>query len=381
MSRQLPDVFSNKDTYGINTHQERDRLPSIPQNAKVSLSGILEGGRDMPTRVCIASLMNATEADDIAKLVLGALIDSSGITPTAAKVQNTHRSDFPDRINTWSVAMIQAASAPVPDNIVEGGVAPTTTAGPQLPSDALPEWIREFGIDPQAMSFAMSLDTVETAFYAGVLAFAIGKEPTADNLEAYNSKRSHTVTSYLPDGSPKLFVENSPYLTLDILSKVHRTFNTIVMDRALVMSSIVDNDSPLVSGKARGFYVIFRLNSGVSLNPILMITKFARKYPNFYSEFPDLETEYHAAAHALNRFLDVAEGRRMYLKAIFGSSYVPVDRTDVNELLGVAVCALKQSEPSLANYSGGTLSVAHREKVLRLLGRTVTSEEEVPETQ
>ncbi|WGM49903.1 MAG: hypothetical protein, partial [Trichoderma harzianum negative-stranded virus 2] len=173
--------------------------------------------------------------------------------------------------------------------------------------------------------------------------------------------------------------DNSPYLSLEVLGKVHRAFNLNIKDRALVMGAIVDNDDQLVSGTSRMFYNIFRLSAGASLNPLLIITKFARKYPQFYAHFRDLETEYHAAASALARFYDVHEKRRLYLKVIFGNAYVPVDRNDINSLLGVAVFTLQQSETSLENYRGGVLSVMHREKLIRLLGVVARQEEEVPE--
>ncbi|AWY11009.1 nucleoprotein, partial [Sclerotinia sclerotiorum negative-stranded RNA virus 1-A] len=79
------------------------------------------------------------------------------------------------------------------------------------------------------------------------------------------------------------------------------------------------------------------------------------------------------------RFLDTSTKRRMYLKVIFGSAYIPIDRNDINELLGVAVFALSQQESTLEQYAGGTLSVQHREKLIALLNIREAAEETVPE--
>ncbi len=386
MPRDLPGAFRNKDTYSVNVDPNRDRLPALDQGTKCTLQGILTGGNSFPIRLCIAAIKNATDVDDIAKLVIGALLDGSGVSSASAKLNSPSGAGYITELKQWTIAGITGNrpgdAAEVPEEESAVPLEPTTSTVPDnFPLKQFPEWYQELDPSTEDYLFAAKVDPMELAAYAGILAYAIGKQPTAENMDAFNSRRRNAISQFLPAGDLKIFVDDSEFLSIDILGKIHRAFNSVTIDRALVMSAIVDKDAALVQGREKVFYIIFRLGSGASLNPLLIITRFARKYPYFYSEFPDLETEYHAAAHALQRFFDVPEKRRMYLKVIFGSAYVPVDRTDVNELLGVSVFALQQSEPSLANYNGGTLSVVHRQKLIRLLEVASTNDEEIPEEQ
>nr|WKW94159.1 nucleoprotein [Diaporthe negative-stranded RNA virus 1] len=380
MSRPIPSSFIQQETYGVETSKERDRLPKIDDTTKVGLKNILIGKRDFPIRLCLAGLGKAETTDDVARLVIGALLSASGTKYTTAKVTSVH-DKYVETLKDWANKRAYGVKLSATTGAVEGDAGETdvSTDNSPFPTEVMPEWYNDLETEEDEHVFAWTVSSTELAAYAGVLAHAIGKQPTPDNLTAYNEKRRNAISQYMTTGEPSIFVDESPYLSLDILGKVHRAFNSIITDRVLIMSAIVDNDHDLVSGDPRMFYVIFRLGQGASLNPLLIITRYARKYPAFYSEFPDLETEYHACAHALQRFLDVSENRRMYLKVIFGSAYVPVKRGDIDSLLGIAVFVLQQTEKSLGNYRGGLLSVAHREKIVHLLNLPKTQEEEVPE--
>lgn len=370
MPREYPTAFKEQNTYGVVSNTERDRLPSLDAIDSVSYTDILVGKDDIPISLCLAGLSRTDDEENIARLVIGAILHASKTPLSKAKVKSTAAGSYAKSIIDWAVAIANEDD----DKNDDAG-----SGGRPFPTTDLPQWVKDLDIPGDELLFAVETESVELAAYAGVLAFAIGKQPDANNLEAFNQKRRNAVTSSLVSTNLRIFIDDSPYLSIDILGKVHRAFNLIIKDRALVMSAIVDNDDALVSGTERMFYTIFRLSAGASLNPLLIITRFARKYPTFYRHFADLETEYHAAAHALARFYDVPGKRRLYLKVIFGNAYVPVDRNDINSLLGVAVFTLQQSEPTLANYNGGVLSVTHRELLIRLLNVRVAAEEEIPE--
>lgn len=386
MPRAYPAAFENKNTYGVNTDLDRDRLPQIDPSKKCSIKDVLVSDRMLPVRMCLAALPHTDDADDIAKLVVGAILSASGVSATAAKLTNPYVGLNVDAIKQWANPRAYPEAFPVQEEVPEdheGDVsARAATRSAQIadmPRDSFPEWLGDIDFPDEGFVRAWTAVDMEIAAYAGILAFCIAKQPDAENLAAFNQNRRNAVSQYMPAGQMSIFIDDSPDLTLEILGKVHRTFNSIIYDRAIVFSAIVNKDDEMVSGTPRMFYVIFRLSAGSSLNPLLIITRFARKYPLFYREFPDLETEYHAAAHALQRFYDASEKQRMFLKVIFGSAYVPVNRTDINSLLGVAVFTLQQSESTLSNYRGGVLSVAHRQKLLRLLDIADTAEEDVPE--
>lgn len=386
-ARAYPEVFVNKDTYGINTDKERDRIVELDPNTKGELTDVLVGPRGVATRLCITAIRDAEDAEDIARLVIGAVVDSSGVSASAAKLVDPYRKNFADTLKTWAVGRLfpdQSGTANETPQVPEGETvqeAPTTRSPIKdpLPRECLPEWLSDIDFDEETFLEAWAFDEIEISAYAGILAYCIAKQPDANNIEAFNQKRRNAVMQYIPSGQLKLFVDGSPYLDLDVLGKVHRTFNSIMIDRICLFEAVISKVEAVISGPSRIFYAMVKLSSGASLNPLLIIAKYGRKYPQFYTEFPDIEIEYHAAAHALNRFLDVKREKRMYMKLIYGSSYVPVDRRDVDNLLGVAVHALKQTEKTLENYNGGTLSVAHREKLIQLMNLTETHEEAVPE--
>lgn len=374
MSRPLPDVFKNKDTYSISIDANRGRLPVIPQGKKGSLKKVLYGKRGWATRVAMAGLQVAEDVEDVARLVIGAIVDGSEVGKTRAALNDPFEGKWADELAEWSIAAMLAQRSTTD----EAGV--DSDKDLSLPGGIFPEWIDELGIDPAVMHAVNGFDEMEVAAYSGILAFAIGKQPTAENLPAFNTNRRNAVTQFMTKSELHVFIDDSPYLSIEVLGKVNRAFNSIMTDRSLVMSAIVDADHPLVNGTARMFYVLFRLLSGTSLNPLMIILRFGIKYPEMYKLFPDLETEYHAIHHAIQRFYDTNEARRMYLKVIFGSAYIPVDRNDINHLLGLATFVLKQSDTSLENYQGGTLSVAHREKAVKHLGIKMAEEEAVPES-
>ncbi|AWY11023.1 gp2 [Sclerotinia sclerotiorum negative-stranded RNA virus 3-A] len=364
----IPDVFKDKDTYGVNIEANRDRLPVIDLTRNCEYSDIFVSVTDLPVRMCLAGLQHAEDSDDIAKLIIGALISASGVNHSTARLANPFKDTATD-IKNWVISRF--SHVPVEDA--------SEADLPPLSDSCIPKWYDELEVPDEAILFAYGVDSMEVAAFAGILAIAVAKQPTPENLDAFNLKLLNVISQFMPSGELKVFTDNSPYLSHAVLSKVNKTFNSIIRDRALVMSSIVDKDDPMVSGTQRMFYVMFRLTFGASLSPLLLITKYARKYPQFFKEFRDLETEYFAAAHALQRFLDTSTKRRMYLKVIFGSAYIPIDRNDINELLGVAVFALSQQESTLGQYAGGTLSVQHREKLIALLNIREVAEEAVPE--
>lgn len=373
MSRPMPADFIGKDTYGVSTSANRDRLPIIPQGTRGDLTQVLVGKKGIPTRVALAGLLVADEVDDIARLVIGAIVDASNVGKTRAALSRPYEADgWSDRFIQWGRINVQAVAVAPPGQDDASNAL-------ELPGGAFPQWVLDLEIDAGKLLEAVQVDEMEVAAYAGILAYAIGKQPTADNLKAFNDNRRNAITQFMPTAERRIFVDESPYLSLEVLGKVHRSFNSVIKDRALVMSAVVDADNPLVSGSTRMFYVLFRLGAGASLNPLLIILRFGRKYPEMYGLFPDLETEYHAVAHALQRFYDASETRRMYLKVIFGSSYIPVDRKDIEALLGVAAFTLKQTDTTLENYQGGTISVEHRLRIVRHMNIAHRDEEAVPE--
>jgi len=88
VSRPIPASFVNQSTYGVNTNLNRDRLPKIPDNIQVELEAIVSGKSHVPSRIALAGLQVAEDHNDIVRLVIGAMLDASKTTPTAAKLKS-----------------------------------------------------------------------------------------------------------------------------------------------------------------------------------------------------------------------------------------------------------------------------------------------------
>lgn len=371
MPRPIPTSFVDQNTYGVvaRTDGRNVRQLEVPANYKVGLTELFIGRSVLPINLAMAGLLVATDAEDVARLTLGAILAASGTTPTAARIPATAAFNAVGykKLAEW----VQAEVFRMGPNGEELSATPADAGNNALtlPDDAcLPEWYRNLSVNPATFREVFELDEVEKVAYVGILAFAIGKEPTAENLTAFNLKRRSAVQSFLTSDGLSLFVDNSPFLTLEVLTKVHRSMNSFIEDRAAIISAVIANDKTLVSGNPRVFYTLFRLSAGASLNPILIIAKFARKYRMMYEKLPELETEYYAAHDAIEQFTSISERERLYQKVIFGSAYVPVDRGDVQNLLGVAAYALSKTEENYENYKGGVLSEKHRELVNNVLG-------------
>jgi len=382
MPRPIPPSFVDQDTYGVvaGADARNVRTLQVPADYKVGLTDLFIGRELLPISLAMAGLITATDPEDVAKLVLGAILAASGTPATSARISTSSMFDAGGykKLADWvrrEIFRIDDSGDAIPD----AADANSDTPIPRPGDDCLPGWYRGLDVNLNTLRDTFEIDDVEKVAYAGILGFAVGKEPTAENLSAFNARRRNAVRSFLTADELTLFVDDSPFLSLEILTKVHRCMNSFIEDRAAVMSAVIANDRALISGNPRVFYTLFRLSAGSSLNPIFIIAKFARKYRALYAELPELETEYWAAHKAIEKFTSINERERLYQKVIFGSAYVPVERGDIQNLLGVAAFALSKTEENYENYKGGVLSEKHREVINTVLGSAneATAEEDV----
>lgn len=361
--RSLPSEFFNKNTYALVDDPTAGQIPVVDENKKFSFDNLLQGNDAFPARLCMLGLLNNEEMSDVVRLVAGGLLNASNTKLSAAKANGFLDKKYAASLKAWYIAHItkeKPVGNPEDDDA-------DSEAEDLMPTADLPKWYQELDLDNDQIDAVFSASNIEVYGYMGILAMAIAKQPNAANLDAFNMKRRQAIVNSMTSDTLHIFVDDSPFLTVELLSRVHRSFNLIIEDRALLFGAIVDRNYALLSGEHRMFFTLFRLTAGASLNPLILVTRFVRKYPHLFNQFPELHTEYFAAAVALRKFSTVPAGRRLYLKLIFGNAYVPVPRGDIDELLGMAVYVLKQEETSLANYAGGTLSEGHREKLSQIL--------------
>lgn len=377
VQRTLPAIFLNQQSYSIVDAPQQGKLPVISDNATFSLDEIINGNGAFPSRLCMLALLTNDEQPDLQRLLCGALLNASNTPLSAARVSGFKNNRIETGLKNWYKTLDEKKEStsdkqPGPSDPPKSTVSEDGSEF-SLPEEFLPEWYNLLDVSRDELEAVFLASNIEVYAYIGVLAMAIAKQPTTANIEAFNGRRRQAVRNAMTSDTLYIFRDNSPFLTVEVLSKVHRTFNLVVQDRALLFTAIVDRNDPMISGEHRMFYTFFNLTAGASLNPLLLVTRFIRKYPDLFHQFPELHTEYFAAGAALAKFRQVPEARRMFLKLIFGNAYVPVPRGDIDELLGMSVFVLRQEESSLANYAGGTLSEAHQAKVSRLLSIQVTA--------
>jgi len=380
-TQQVPALssFDNRATYSLKTDEQRLGLPRIPDAPKFICNSVLFGRTSLPTRMALLALPQATNSLAIARLVLGAIADAAGLTATATRLPDPWmRPHWTDAVIGWVAKRMQSEGEHPEEAAAEDGHT-VSSQDDGFPTDALPEWYREIEPSYGKLVEIFEYDQGEVAAWAAVLAMAIAKAPTSDNITAFNERRVNMVRNHVPTGELKIFVPQSEFLTLDILQKVHRSFNTLGADRAVFIRAVVQNDGPLKSGPARIFYSLFRLTAGASMNPLLLILKAVTRYPQLRRLFPDLAVEFRAADDAIRRLDTAPESERLYLKIIFGNEWSPVPRGDINRLLGICVFVLSKTD-NLVNYKGGAEPTYNdKVKILDMLDMPITETEQAVE--
>lgn len=201
----------------------------------------------------------------------------------------------------------------------------------------------------------MSADPDELGAYFGILFLAGNKRVDNDNRSAFNEKRKQSATASII-GDPVIFVPDSEMLADDILSNIYAAFLSQSPVRANLTSLVVARLERPWTGAALSFVNMFLLLVENGMSALKIIKEAVLKHPWIRTEFPELRPELHAANEAQN-LLKQAPGReRSFLKAIHGSSFVPVSYSEIDNLLGVCRECLKRTVPSYQNYNGGRIT-------------------------
>lgn len=393
--RILPSMFANQSSYGIETSQKREAMPQIP-TAFTSV-GLIVGDRDFATRLCMAGLLHAETETDIGLLVLSAVIGGSKVDTSFLEKKNIGgHVKFKEWSDWIKKAWLFAANADVKGkgkadeeegNQDENDSTEVPFLSREIQKDyetmisALPEWFRALDVPAEDAFRALTLPEHEVAGYAGVLVYAFAKQPTPENQAAFNKNRAPMVMSYMAKtDAMDVFVESSKYLDIDKLQEIHRSMNNFIPDRSLLVSRLSDAVSIPRGGATNVFYNMFRLSAHTGLASLMVCTRFLRQFSWLYPEMRELETEIYALAAAMNRFNDVPESFRPYVKVAFGNLYVPVSGDDIRQLFGLAVAVLGRNEPTLERLRGGKVPAMLKDRIFQKLGvveaQTATEENE-----
>lgn len=216
------------------------------------------------------------------------------------------------------------------------------------------------------MDEMLEIDPDELGSFFGVMFLAGNKALSKENHAAFNEKRQSAVSATII-GEPKIFKTDSKFLSDIVLRKVYASFNSFLPIRSNVVSNVVNRLSHVNVGPTLAFATMFLLLVDSGMSALRIIKEAVVKHKWIVTEFPELKPEIEAAQAGL---LSVAKGaphERSFLKAIHGSSYVPVAYSSVTNLTGVCKFILKETTVSYAQYDGGKVTDSQEAKLTRLM--------------
>jgi len=214
----------------------------------------------------------------------------------------------------------------------------------------------------------IDIDTDELAAYFGVLCLAVTKKITSDNRTAFNERRANAVRAQSLE-ELQIFVQNSPFLQDSILNKVYASFNSMGSPRAHMMAMCAAKMGQISMGPPTAFAVMFMLLVDSGMGALRIIKEAVLKYKFIMSEFPELKPELALANKAQNVIKKAPAAHRPFLKAIYGSSFVPLPYQETNNLVGLCKRCLIETTPTYRNYGGGAMTMTQEEKLTSLLAR------------
>jgi len=208
----------------------------------------------------------------------------------------------------------------------------------------------------------MEADADELGAYIGVLYLAGNKRVDTQNRTAFNERRKASATASIIE-EPIIFVPESVYLSDDILKKVYASFLSCAALRANMTYKVVMQIDRTWMGPAQSFINMFLLLVDNGMSALRIIKEAVLKNQWIRTEFPELIPELAAANEAQNILKRAPGKERSFLKAIHGSNFVPVNYSQIDNLLGVSKETLKRVTPSYQNYGGGRVTETQLAKI------------------
>lgn len=218
------------------------------------------------------------------------------------------------------------------------------------------------------MNLSTEYDIVELSFLFGILVFAGVKQPTATNLPAFNANRRKALQSVMIS-DPKIFVDNSDFLVVDILSKVNKAFNAHLPQRIALLDNIIGSFSSVAEGHVQAFNMAFALCAENGMTAFKIITEGLTRFPFLATLFPHMASDINAVQRAHTYILtrEPNAKRRPFLKCIHGNAWTPVNLSEINSILGACKYVLRHKYPSYTNYGGGAISNTERDAIDRYM--------------
>lgn len=329
---------------------------------KMNLDGVISNqGTDYPIRLAMYLLPLEEDATNVMRLFVSSVLCASMIAPSKMKLVS------PILLSNIDVAMGQVAAALTED---EAGIEDALMAV-QMPK---PSWVHD-DITALNMKDVLEINPQEVYAFAGSLCMAVTKQPTAENLSAFMGRRAALATLGFMSDNPVVFTENSDYLTLPILTKIHKAASFHMLSRELTMRALATNISLMDDGNQYVFACFLMLLENSGMNSLNIIRKVLMQYPTLIQFLPHLNAEFQAADAGISKVMALPNAERSFCKSIYGSKFVPVQYSDIKRLLGICVYIGQKAEPNLANFKGGQLAEMDKDIIDHVFGETIELKE------
>jgi len=267
--------------------------------------------------------------------------------------------------NEKTVNYTGSSTTPVPLTglapVIDDSVAGTTLVESNF-SDAAPVTVAE-------VRNLLDCDSEELGAYFGVLCLAGVKALTDRNKAAFNDKRVNAVKAVTVE-ELKIFTPDSAFLSDIVLRSVYAAFNSWQPVRCHLVEKAALKMGQVYMGPTASFAAMFLLLQDQGMSALRMIKEAVKKYPWIRTDFPEFNPELASAQNGIRAISTVeTPGLRPFVKAIWGSNFVPVQYSSINTLLGVCKYVMIETTPSYEHYGGGArISSVHEQRVRDHLG-------------
>lgn len=218
------------------------------------------------------------------------------------------------------------------------------------------EWNEELGAEDS-----------ELGAYWGVLMRAfINVPPEGASLDQFNKNRRGNATKALMR-KPRIFVENSDYITRDILRKVEAAFYNNPAGRANMIQHIVAKIDMPKTGMAISFYQMFEMLENSGMTGYALVKEGFEKGLPILAQFPEIWSELEYIDQVLGRLNRMDQVMLPWAKLALGDEFVPGSPNEMAVTIAICKEIVSHVKPKMRDYKTSDISEEILAKARRLV--------------
>lgn len=224
----------------------------------------------------------------------------------------------------------------------------------------------------------IDIDEDELASYLGILCFCIGKQPTQENMTAFNKNRARAATAAVIV-EPKIFTEGSSFFTLEVLRKINGSFTAYSSVREHFIRYLAIKIGDLDEGRQSSFARMFMLVADYGVGALAIIKEATMMYEWLEgredargtvvkSEFPHLKHSFLAAARGQESIRKAEPYLQPFVKVMFGERFVPEPPANYRRAFAVCKRIMMYSQKTLRRFGGDDPTDEEIRKIQEMFG-------------